>query len=319
MLFSKIPGIDKPVSRLVQGTMWMKSSELDRAFAALDAFLAAGGNCFDTAHIYGLGDNERTVGQWIHSRGVRDEIVILGKGAHHSPDRKRVTPFDIQSDIHDSLARFKIDHIDLYLLHRDDPAQPVGPVVETLHAAREAGQIHAYGGSNWSVERLREANEYAAAHGLTPFVVSSPQFSLAVQQVSPWIDCESLSGPEGEPARAWCRQNGVTLFVWSSLAGGFFSGRFRRDNLDTLTQPYDQLAVKVYCFEENFRRMDRAQELAESKGVTVPHIALAYVYNQPEGIHALSGARTPDEVRVNVEATEIELTAEEIAYLELRD
>ncbi|MDE0181202.1 MAG: aldo/keto reductase [Caldilineaceae bacterium] len=319
MLFSKIPGIDKPVSRLVQGTMWMKSSELDSAFAALDAFLAAGGNCFDTAHIYGLGDNERTVGQWIHSRGVRDEIVILGKGAHHSPDRKRVTPFDIQSDIHDSLARFKIDHIDLYLLHRDDPAQPVGPVVETLHAAREAGQIHAYGGSNWSAARLKEANEYAAAHGLTPFIVSSPQFSLAVQQVSPWIDCESLSGPEGEPARAWCRQNGVTLFVWSSLAGGFFSGRFRRDNLDTLTQPYDQLAVKVYCFEENFRRMDRAQELAESKGVTVPHIALAYVYNQPEGIHALSGARTPDEVRVNVEATEIELTAEETAYLELRD
>ncbi len=319
MLFSKIPGIDKPVSRLVQGTMWMKSSEIDTAFAAMDAFLAAGGNCFDTAHIYGLGDNERTVGQWIHSRGVRDEIVILGKGAHHSPDRKRVTPFDIQSDIHDSLARFKIDHIDLYLLHRDDPAQPVGPIVETLHAAREAGQIHAYGGSNWSVERLREANEYAAAQGLTPFVVSSPQYSLAVQQVSPWIDCESLSGSAGEPARAWCRQNGVKLFVWSSLAGGFFSGRFHRDNLETLTQPYDQLAVKVYCFEENFQRMDRALELAESKGVTVPHIALAYVYNQPEGIHALSGARTPDEVRVNVEATEIELTAEEIAYLELRD
>ena len=319
MLYSKIPGIDMPVSRLVQGTMWMKSSDLDAAFAAMDAFLAAGGNCFDTAHIYGLGDNERTVGQWIHSRGVRDEIVILGKGAHHSPDRKRVTPFDIQSDIHDSLARFKVDHIDLYLLHRDDPTQPVGPLVETLHAAREAGQIGAYGGSNWSVERLREANEYAAAHWLTPFAVSSPQFSLAEQQVSPWIDCESLSGPAGGSARAWCRQTGVTLFVWSSLAGGFFSGRFRRDNLDTLTQPYDRLAVKVYCFEENFQRMDRAQELAESKGVTVPHIALAYVYNQPEKIHALSGARTPDEVRVNVEATEIALSAAEVAYLELRE
>ena len=153
MLYSKIPGIDMPVSRLVQGTMWMKSSDLDAAFAAMDSFLAAGGNCFDTAHLYGLGDNERTVGQWIHSRGVRDEIVILGKGAHNSQDRKRVTPFDIQSDIHDSLARFKVDHIDLYLLHKDDPAQPVGPVVETLHAAREAGQIGAYGGSNWKVER----------------------------------------------------------------------------------------------------------------------------------------------------------------------
>ena len=317
MLYSDIPGIDKPVSRLVQGTMWMNAGNLDAAFAALDAFHAAGGNCIDTAHIYGGGDNERAVGQWIHSRGVRDEVVILAKGAHHSQDRKRVTPFDIQSDIQDSLARFKVDHLDLYLLHHDDPSQPVGPLVETLHAAREAGQIHAYGGSNWTVERLREVNAYAAAHGLTPFVVSSPQFSLAVQQVAPWVDCESLSGPAGEPARAWCRQNGVTLFVWSSLAGGFFSGRFRRDNLDTLTELYDQLAVKVYCIEENFQRQDRAQELAAGKGVTVPHIALAYVYNQPEGIHALSGARTPEEVRVNVEATEIVLTAEEIAYLEL--
>ena len=317
MLYSVISGIDKPVSRLVQGTMWMNAGNLDAAFAALDAFHAAGGNCIDTAHIYGGGDNERAVGQWLHSRGVRDEVVILAKGAHHSQDRRRVTPFDIQSDIHDSLARFKVDHLDLYLLHHDDPSQPVGPIVETLHAAKEAGQIHAYGGSNWTVERLREVNAYAAAHGLTPFVVSSPQFSLAVQQVAPWVDCESLSGPAGEPARAWCRQNGVTLFVWSSLAGGFFSGRFRRDNLETLTELYDQLAVKVYCIEENFQRQDRAQELAASKGVTVPHIALAYVYNQPEGIHALSGARTPEEVRVNVEATEIALTAEEIAYLEL--
>ena len=318
MLYSNIPGIDKPVSRLVLGTMWMNTRNLDSAFAALDAFHAAGGNCFDTAHGYGGGDSERAFGQWIHSRGVRDEVVILGKGAHHSQDRKRVTPFDIQSDLHDSLARFKVDHIDLYVLHRDDPGKPVGPIVETLHAAKEAGQIHAYGGSNWSVERLQEVNEYAAAHGLTPFVASSPQFSLAVQQVAPWLDCISLSGPAGEAARAWCRHNRVTLFVWSSMAGGFFSGRFRRDNLDTLTESYDQLAIKVYCNEKNFQRQDRAQELAARKGVTVPHIALAYVFNQPEGIHALSGARTPEEVRVNVEASEIGLTEDEIAYLELK-
>ena len=318
MLYSNIPGIDKPVSRLVLGTMWMNTRNLDDAFPVLDAFLAAGGNCFDTAHGYGGGDSERAFGQWIHERGVRDKVVILGKGAHHSQDRKRVTPYDIQSDLHDSLARFKVDSIDLYVLHRDDPDKPIGPIVETLHAAKEAGQINAYGGSNWSAERLQEANEYAAAHGLTPFVASSPQFSLAVQIEPPWRDCVSLSGPAGEDARAWCRANGVTLLVWSSLAGGFFSGRFRRDNLDSFTEWYDQLAVKVYCNEENFQRHDRAQELAASKGVTVPHIALAYVYNQPDGIHALSGTRTPAEVSVNVEASEIELTEEEIAYLELK-
>ena len=318
MLYSNIPGIDKPVSRLVLGTMWINTQTLEDAYPVLDAFHAAGGNCLDTAHGYGRGDNERAVGQWINERGLRDEIVILGKGAHHSQDRKRVTPYDIKSDLHDSLARFKVDSIDLYVLHRDDPDNPVGPIVDTLHAAKEAGQIDAYGGSNWSAERLQEANEYAAAHGLTPFVASSPQFSLAVQIEPPWRDCISVSGPSGEAARAWCRENGVTLFVWSSMAGGFFSGRFRRDNLDTFTEWYDQLAVKVYCNEDNFQRHDRVQELAADKGVSVPQIALAYVYNQPDGIHALSGARNTDELRINVEASEIELTEEEIAYLELK-
>ncbi len=208
MLYSNIPGIDKPVSRLVQGTMWIDAKALDTAFAVFDAFHAAGGNCLDTAHIYGDGDKERAVGQWINERGLRDEIVILGKGAHNSQDRKRVTPYDIQSDLHDSLARFKVDSIDLYLLHKDDPKKPVGPIVETLHAAKEAGQIDAYGGSNWSAERLQEANEYAAANGLTPFVVSSPQFSLAVQKEPPWPDGVSVSGPAGEGARLvpreWC-------------------------------------------------------------------------------------------------------------------
>ncbi len=318
MLYSNIPGIDKPVSRLVLGTMWINTETLENAYPVLDAFHAAGGNCLDTAHGYGRGDNERAVGQWINERGLRDEIVILGKGAHHSQDRKRVTPYDIKSDLHDSLARFKVDSIDLYVLHRDDPDKPVGPIVETLHAAKEAGQIDAYGGSNWSAERLQEANEYAAAHGLTPFVASSPQFSLAVQIEPPWRDCISVSGPSGEAARAWCRENGVTLFVWSSMAGGFFSGRFRRDNLDTFTEWYDQLAVKVYCNEENFQRHDRVQELAAAKGVSIPQIALAYVYNQPDGIHALSGARNTDELSINVEASEIKLTEEEIAYLELK-
>ena len=99
MLYSNIPGIDKPVSRLVLGTMWIDTKNLDDAFPVLDAFHAAGGNCLDTAHLYGDGDNERAVGQWINERGLRDEIVILGKGAHHSQDRKRVTPYDIQPQV----------------------------------------------------------------------------------------------------------------------------------------------------------------------------------------------------------------------------
>ena len=139
MQYGSIDGIDKPISRLVQGTVMVNSEEIEKGFALLDEVFELGCTTFDTGHVYGNGDNERTVGRWINERGLRDKVVILGKGAHHNQDRKRVTPFDITADLHDSLARFKTDYIDLYVLHRDDPAVPVGPIVETLNEHFEAG------------------------------------------------------------------------------------------------------------------------------------------------------------------------------------
>ena len=318
MKYSNIPDIAKPVSRLVQGTMMMNTSNLEAGFAILDACLESGLNTFDTAHVYGNGESERVLGRWMKDRGVRDKVVILGKGAHHNMDRKRVTTFDIQADVQDSLARLQVDHIDLYLLHRDDPEKPVGPIVDTLNQEHAAGRIGAFGGSNWSVARLQEANDYAAANGLKPFVASSPNFSLGVQAEPPWPDCVSLSGPENVVNRQWYLDNPVTLFTWSSLAGGFFSGRFRRDNLDTFTEGYDQLCVRVYCHEGNFQRLDRVNELSNEKGITVPQLALSYVLNQPQGIHALVGSRNPQEVAVNVAASEVELTGQEVDWLDLR-
>ena len=84
---------------------------------------AQGCTTFDTAHGYGEGACERAFGRWLEKRGLRDQVVILGKGAHHNQDRKRVTPFDIEADLHDSLARLRVDSIDLYVLH---PRRPGG-------------------------------------------------------------------------------------------------------------------------------------------------------------------------------------------------
>ena len=208
----------------------------------LDAVFAQGINTFDTAHGYGNGECERSFGAWVNSRGVRDDIVILGKGAHPNRDvPHRVTPYYISADINDSLHRFQTDYIDLYILHRDDEQVPVGPIVERLHEHKEKGHIHAYGGSNWTYKRVAEANDYAAKHGLTPFVASSPNFSLAEQAKAPWDGCISISGPKGEEARDWYLENNVTLFTWSSLAGGFFSGRFRKDNLDSVHHLFRQI------------------------------------------------------------------------------
>ena len=316
MNYGQIDGIGKPISRLVQGTIMCHTGEQERCNALLDAAFKHGINTFDTAHDYGDGECERSVGQWINERGLREEVVIIGKGSHPSQDRQRVTPFDISADIHDSLARFGTEYMDLYLLHRDDTAVPVGPIVQRLHEHKEAGHILAYGGSNWSHERVAEANAYAAEHGLSPFVASSPNFSLAYQAKEPWSGCLSLSGPQGKAGRDWYGAQGMPVFTWSSLAGGFFSGRFRRDNLDSFDSYLDKLCVEVYCFEENWGRLERTQQLAEEKGVSVAQIALAYVLSQPLDIYALVACYNEAEVVDNVRAGELQLTAAELARLE---
>ena len=221
-----------------------------------------------------------------------------------------------RADIHDSLARFKTDYIDLYLLHRDDPDVPVGPIVECLHEHKEKGHIHAYGGSNWSHERIAAANAYAKNYGLTPFVVSSPHFSLADQAQPPWSGCVTISGPSQKTTRTWYQAQKMPLFTWSSLAGGFFSGKFRPDNLETFESYFDKLCVDVYCFGENWGRLERAEKLAAEKGVSLPQIALAYVLNQPQDIYALIACWTPEEVVDNVKALEIELSVDELKWLE---
>jgi aryl-alcohol dehydrogenase-like predicted oxidoreductase len=318
MQYGKLPGINKPISRLVQGTVMVNSSALERSFTLLDEIFELGCTTFDTAHIYGTGDNERTVGRWVNERGLREKVVIIGKGAHHNQDRKRVTPFDITADIYDSLARFKFDYIDLYILHRDDPEVPVGPIVEVLNEHLASGRIHAFGGSNWTHKRIQAANEYAAKHNLTPLIASSPNFSLAEQIKEPWPNCISISGPQGQAARDWYAAGQMALFTWSSLAGGFFSGRFSRDNLDTFDTYFDKLCVDSYCYEDNFKRLDRVRLLAEEKGLTIPQVAMAYVMSQPLNIFALVGCQNGEEFKANLEAATVKLTAEEIAWLELK-
>jgi len=318
MLYGTVPGVTKPVARLVEGTIMLSTSKLDEGFTLLDGILAMGGTTFDTAHGYGNGEAERTLGRWMEARGNRDQVVILSKGAHHNQDRQRVTPYDITADLHDSLARLRTDYIDLYILHRDDPSQPVGPIVEVLNEFKAAGRIHAFGGSNWSTARIQKANEYAEAHNLTPFVASSPNFSLAVQLKAPWPNCVSISGPEAADERAWYKEKDMPLFTWSSLAGGFFSGRFERDNLDSFTTYLDKLCVECYCSEANFERLDRVKTLAAEKGMTIPQIATAYVLSYPLNIFGLVGCWTVGEFQANTEALALKLTPGEIAWLELK-
>jgi len=319
MHYGNVEGIEKPVSRIVLGTMIINTRELEKSFQLLDDVFELGCTTLDTAHVYAGGDSERGIGRWMEKRGNRDEVVIISKGAHHNSDRKRVTPFDITADLHDSLARLRTNYIDIYLLHRDDPDVPIGPIVECLNEHLEEGLIHATGGSNWTYERIQEANEYADRHGLIPFAASSPNFGLAEQVEDPWgPGCVSLSGLNQVEARKWYEKTQMPIFAYSSLGRGFFSGRITRDNFEAQKDKIDGACLRAYCHEVNFKRLDRVEILAEEKGVSVPQIAMAYIMNQPLNVFALVGAANREEFRANVAACDLELSQEEVEWLDLR-
>lgn len=230
-----------------------------------------------------------------------------------------MTPFDIASDLYDSLARLKTDTIDLYLLHRDDPDTSVEPIIDALNEHQQAGRIGAFGASNWSHHRIEEANTYARANGLEPFVASSPQFSLAEPLNEPWPLCLSISGPAGAKARMWYRQTQMPLLIWSPLASGFFSGRFQRDNLHEFGErEWDAVVVRTYASEANFQRLDRAGILAEEKGLTAAQVALAYVMNQPMNVFVEIGPRRGENFKSSGETSEVQLTPQEMDWLDLK-
>ena len=314
MKYGTIAGIEKPVSRLVQGIIQVNRNDEAIGFAQLDSAFAAGITCVDTAYIYGT---DAFLGKWVRERGVRDDVVILAKGAHDSI-RKKVTPFDIQHDLHETLARMQLDYVDLYVLHRDDENVEVGPIVDVLNLLVKQGKIGAFGGSNWSTARLQAANDYAAQTGQIPFTSSSPNFSLADPIRVPWGGCVTVSGDQFEDERVWYKANQLPIFSWSSMAGGFWSGRFNREGVETYTEGQAKLVRECYCSDANFTRLDRVQELADAKGLSVPQIALAYIFNYPMNVFALVGAQNQEEVDTNVAALNTDLTEQELLYLDLK-
>ncbi len=318
MEYGYVPGIDKPISRLVQGTIMVDADDLPGSFALLDAVVELGGTAFDTARHYGRG-NEATVGRWVRERGLQDQVVIVGKGAHPTPtEPKRVTPEAIAADLDESLRQLGLETIDLYLLHRDDPDVPVGPIVEALNDHYRAGKIRTFGGSNWTHGRIAEANVYATERGLVPFVASSPQFSLVEQVDEPWPGCISIGGPSNGEARAWYQSNQMPIFAWSSLAGGFLSGGFSRDDDGSLPEDAAARARRSYGTEANFERLNRARTIAADLGLTVPQIALAYALSQPLNLFTIAGSESREELAANAAAGTVRLSPADLAWLDLR-
>jgi aryl-alcohol dehydrogenase-like predicted oxidoreductase len=299
----RLESLELPLSRLALGTIGFSPDTRDRDYAVLDAWIEAGGTVIDTAHVYEDGDAERLIGLWLSDRpGVRERLVIVTKGAHPDGERSRVTPADIASDLSDSIERLG-GPIDLYLLHRDDLAVDVGELIDALDGHRRAGEIRAFGVSNWTLPRIEAANAYAAARGVAGICCNSPHLSLAVQNEPPWPDCLSATDPE---SRAWHARTGMPMLAWSAQAGGFFAG--------STAEP-----ARVYQNDANRERRERAAQLGRRTGHSANAVALAWVLAQPFPVVAAIGTHSAERLRSSLEALDVELSADDVRWLNLED
>ncbi|MBR2824596.1 MAG: aldo/keto reductase [Clostridia bacterium] len=316
MMTGTIPGLNRPVSRIFFGTAIPPvMTDEPGAPELLDSVLAAGVNAFDCARSYGRAEN--ALGRWIESRGCRDQVTVLSKCGDIRDGIVKVNREVIQDQLARSLDALRMNTVDIYLLHRDDPDTPVGEIIDTLSEARQAGQVRIFGVSNWTCPRIREANAYAAAHGLSGFSVSSPNYGLAVQVEDLWGGgCVSLSGPENRDARAWYAENQMPVIAYSSLGRGFFSGRFRSDDPEAAGRVLDPYARKGYLYPINLERLRRAETLADREGCAVSEIAMRYVFSSPMNVFAVVSTKSADRLRMNIRAAGMPLTGEDVSYLE---
>ncbi|CAM4134650.1 aldo/keto reductase [Lederbergia lenta] len=304
----QIKNIKKPVSELIMGTDYFTPDIMDKVTEVLNDYIEIGGNTIDTAFIYAGGKSEEAIGIWMEENKRRDDVLILTKGGHPNQNGPQVNRQAINQELETSLERLRTDYIDLYALHRDDPSVPVGEILEILNEHVEAGRIGAFGGSNWSKERLQEANDYAVKHGLVGFTYSSPNLSLAKAIEPYWADCISVD----DETLAWHEETGLPIFSWSSQARGFFTGRFTPEDRS------NEDLVRVFYNDENWERYRRAEQLAKEKGVETIQISLAYVLNQSFPTAAIIGPQNKKEMLSCKEATNISLTQDEVKWLDLR-
>lgn len=316
MIYEEIPYVEKPISRLILGT----ANEPFRTGADqslfLDQALAAGITTIDTGRVYEK--SEEVLGRWLESRNAYDQVVLISKCAHPSVPlwRKRVNEKEIRKDFEISSQKLRTKYIDIYLLHRDDTDKEVGEIVEIMNALYAEGKIGAYGGSNWTHQRIEMANEYAYKYNLVPFAVSSPHYSLAHQVQDPWGGgCVTLTGPENEEARAWYQRTRMPVFAYSSLANGLFSGRAKGNDPAGIKNMLSKEAMKGYGYPENFERLQRCEELARVKNCTVSQLALAWLFRQELNVFAIVSSTSMERMKDNIKALEIDLSEEELRYL----
>ena len=297
------PGDALALPRLVLGTSHVDRLPLERAFRVFDHAVARGVAAIDCAAAYGDGRSDAVVSRWLAASGARDGALLIAKGGLADARGSRIHPDALAHDLGLSLERLGTAQLDAFVLHRDDEQVPVGEIIDALDAHVRAGQVRVIGASNWSVARIRAANEYADARGRARLAISSPQFSLAVPRTPAWPGCLTLSGHGRAGDRAWYAASDVTVLAWSPLGAGFLVGAAGPE-------------VSVYDHDANRARRRRLVELARARGVSPAAVALAYVLSAEFRVSAVIRCATPEELDDCCGALDLALSPDDRAALD---
>ncbi len=307
MKYRQLGDSDLEVSELCLGTWTTFGGSLPEpdALAVVEAALECGINFYDTANVYSEGRSEEVLGRALASR-PRDSYILATKVFGTAPDGGRgLSREQILIQIDASLARLGMDYVDLYQCHSFDDEVPVEETLGALTEVVEAGKARWIGVSNWSGAQIRNAVELAREHGFAKIVSSQPEYS-------------ALHRDPEEDVIPTSRGNGVSQIVYSPLAQGVLSGKYRPGE-----QPAEGTRAALrgdymwgYNADEVLERVERLRPIADGLGVTMAQLALAWILREPNVASAIIGASRPDQVRDNAAASGVVLEEATVAAID---
>ena len=318
MKYDKIIGLEKKISKLIMGND--NQEDYDEACKLWDHWISVGGNAFDNAHIYGGGSMESLLGRWHKSRNNLNEIVIIAKGAH-TPN---CNPQSLSSQLTESLDRLKTECADIYIMHRDNLEIPVGEFIDVLNEEKNKGRIKIFGGSNWTLERFKEANDWAIKKKKQAFSILNNNLALC-KMINPlWKGCISSNDEE---ILNYLERSQIAHLSWSSQGRGYFlpeeiTKKIENDitNSETWREPGEHSSGPLSCFDslDNRERKQRAFTLARNMNTYAQNIAGAWPLNLNFPSFALVGPRNIVELDSSIKNLNIELTQEQVNWLNLK-
>jgi Predicted oxidoreductases (related to aryl-alcohol dehydrogenases) len=278
--------------------------------AVVDAAIDCGITLFDTADVYGTpaGTSEEFLGAALRANGRRDEVLIATKfgndmGGANGPDwNARGSRRYIIRAVEASLRRLGTDYIDLYQIHRPDPATPIAETLSALDDLVRAGKVRYIGSSNFSAWQVADAAWTAKTANLTPFISAQNEYSLI----------ERAAEAELIPA---CQAYGVGLLPYFPLANGLLTGRYRRDVIPGGSR-LSQERYADYLARAPWEVIDRLAAFAQERGLSMVDVAIGGLAAQPTVGSVIAGATSPEQVRANAAAAAWIPTAEDLATLD---